>query len=120
LILIGKIVVTPRTGPVVPYIQNNAPGVKLVVTANYEESLGRVIKGEADAAALGFHVSISIARRLYPGRVTLPRSMFTELPLAVGVMKGRQTPFLTQLNAGLAAIRADGTWQRINDRWMER
>jgi hypothetical protein len=23
-----------------------------------------------------------------------------------------------RLNAGIAAIRADGTWQRINDRWM--
>jgi len=24
---------------------------------------------------------------------------------------------LTQLNAGISAIRADGTWQQINDRW---
>jgi len=70
-----------------------------------------------DAAALGFHVAISIASRLYPGQVTQPRTMFTELPFAVAVTKGRGAPFLTRLNAGIAAIRADGRWQKINDRW---
>jgi polar amino acid transport system substrate-binding protein len=44
--------------------------------------------------------------------------MFMELPFAVA--KGRQAPLLTRFNAGLAAIRADGTWQQINDRWMSR
>jgi ABC-type amino acid transport substrate-binding protein len=77
----------------------------------------RLIKGEANAAALSFHVGISIASRLYPELVTLPRKMFTALPFAVAVAKGQQQQFLTQLNAGIAAIRADGTWQQINDRW---
>ena len=115
--LSGKIVVTPRTGPLAAFIQRNAPDVKLAITTDYEESLGRLVKGEADAAALGFHVGISIAGRLYPGQVTQPRSMFTELPFAVAVAKGHGKQFLTRLNAGIAAIRADGTWQQINNRW---
>jgi polar amino acid transport system substrate-binding protein len=51
--LADKIVVTPRTGPLAAYIQKNAPEVKLVITKDYEESLSRLVKGEADAAALG-------------------------------------------------------------------
>jgi polar amino acid transport system substrate-binding protein len=115
--LAGKIVVTPRTGPLATFIQRNAPDVKLVITTDYEESLARLVKGEADAAALGYHVAINIAGRLYPGQVTQPRSMFTELPFAIAVAKGHGAQFLTQLNAGIAAIRADGTWQQINSRW---
>lgn len=115
--LAGKILVTPRTGPLAAYLQKNAPEIKLVITKDYEDSLSRLVKGEADAAALGFHVGVSIADRLYPGQVTLPRSMFTELPFAVAVAKGQRVQFLTQLNAGIAAIHADGTWQRINNQW---
>lgn len=82
-----------------------------------ELTASRLIKGEADAAALGFHVGISIASRLYREQVTLPQNMFTELPFAVAVAKGQRAQFLTQFNAGIAAIRADGTWQRINNQW---
>lgn len=115
--LAGKVVVTPRTGPLAAYIQKNAPELKLVITKDYEESLSHLVKGEADVAALGFHVGISIVSRLFPGQVTLPQTMFTELPFAVAVAKGQRAEFLTQLNAGIAAIRADGTWQRINNQW---
>ena len=115
--LTGKIVVTPRTGPLAAYIQKNAPDLKLVITKDYEESLNRLVEGGADVAALGFHVGISIAGRLYPGQVTLPQNMFTELPFAVAVAKGQRAQFLTQLNAGITSIRADGTWQRINNQW---
>ncbi len=44
-------------------------------------------------------------------------TIFAQQPLAVGVPKGRGGKFLARLDAGLAAIRADGTWQQINDRW---
>ncbi len=49
--LAGKTLVTPRTGPIAPFIQQTAPAVKLVVTTDYEDSLGRLVRGEADAAA---------------------------------------------------------------------
>jgi polar amino acid transport system substrate-binding protein len=115
-----KTVVTPRTGPLAAYIQRNAPELTLIIAKDYEESLSRLIEGRADVAALGFHVGISIAGRLYPGQVTLPQNMFTELPFAVAVAKGQRAQFLTQLNAGIASIRADKTWQRINNQWTEK
>jgi len=118
--LAGKTLVTPGTGPLAPFIQKTAPAVKLVVTTDYEDSLGRLIRGEADAAALGYHVGLRISERLYPGQITRSSHMFIELPLAVAVLKGKQADVLTRLNAGIAAIRANGTWQQLNDRWRGR
>lgn len=115
--LSGKTVVTPRTGPFAAYIRKTAPDVKLVTTADYAQSFARVISGEADAAALNLQVGASMVARSYSGKVTVPKEMFSELPLAVAVTKGQHVELLKRLDAGLAAIRADGTWQRINDHW---
>jgi polar amino acid transport system substrate-binding protein len=115
--LSDKIVVTPRTGPLAAIIQKTAPAVKLVLTADYEESLALLLSGEADAAALNFQVGTQLAAKLYPGQVTEPRTMFAEQPLAVGVLKGRNSDLLARLDAGLLTIKADGTWRQINDHW---
>jgi polar amino acid transport system substrate-binding protein len=39
------------------------------------------------------------------------------LPLAVAVRKGQSADVIARLDKGIAAIRADGTWQRIDQRW---
>lgn len=111
-------VVTPRTGPLAAFISKTAPDVRLVVAENYDESRARLVGGEADAAALN-PVGASLAARLYPGQVTEPREMFTELPFAVAVSKGKGAEFIRRLNVGLAAIRADGSWEQISNRWMK-
>lgn len=118
--LAGKTVVTPRTGPLAGYIEKNAPSVKVVRTASYEESLGLLVDGRADAAALNSHVGGRIADKLYPGKVNVARRMFLEVPLAVAVAKGTQGGTLGKLDAALAAMRADGTWEQINQRWVGR
>jgi len=115
--LANKVVVTPRTGPVAPFIQKTAPAIKLVVTTDYEESLGRLVRGEAAAAALSYHVGSRLADRLYPGQVLGSPHMFLELPFAVAVPKGKRVELLARLNAGIASIRADGTWHQINEHW---
>ena len=115
--LADKVVVTPRTGPVAPFIQKTAPAIKLVVTTDYEESLGRLVRGEAAAAALSYHVGSRIADGLYPGQVLSSPHMFLELPFAVAVPKGKRAELLARLNAGIASIRADGTWHQINEHW---
>jgi polar amino acid transport system substrate-binding protein len=61
-----------------------------------------------------------MAAHLYPGQVTFPTIMFDELALAIAVTKGQHAELLKKLDAGIAAIRADGTWQKINDRWVGR
>ncbi len=116
----GKLLVTPRTGPIAPFIQRTAPAVKLVVTNDYEDSLGRLVRGEADAAALGYHVGLRLSDRLYPGQIIGSPRMFMELPLAVAVPKGKRADVLARLNVGIAAIVADGTWQQINEHWLQK
>jgi len=118
--LSGKIVVTPRTGPLAAFIERTAPAVNLVVTKDYEESLTRLARGEADAAALNNHVGVHLAARLYPGQLVHSPKLLQELPLAVAVRKGKGANVVALLNSGISAIRADGTWQQINDRWMGR
>ena len=115
--LSGKIVVTPRTGPLAAVIQRTAPTVKLITTASYEDSLTRLVRGEADAAALNCQVGSHVIAQLYAGQVTVPRTRFAEQELGVAVPKGRETELLARLNDGLAAIRADSTWQHINNLW---
>jgi polar amino acid transport system substrate-binding protein len=78
----GKVVVTPRTGP-----------------------LAAIIKQ-------------IIAARLYPGRITIPKHMFQETQSTVAVPKGQHAEVIARLSRGLDAIRADGTWQKINACWM--
>lgn len=118
--LAGKVVVTPRTGPLVPFLQKEGAAVNLVLTRDYPDSLARVIDGRADAAALNFQVGTSMAASLHPGKLTLPSIMFTEVPDAVATRKGEGARVLALVNQGIAAIRADGTWQKINDRWLGR
>ncbi len=118
--LAGKIVVTPRTGPLVPFLQKNGQSLKLVLTKDYPEALARVVDGQADAAALNFQVGASMANELHPGKLTRPTIMFTEVPDAVAVRKGQNAKLLTMVNSGIAAIRGDGSWQKINDRWLGR
>jgi polar amino acid transport system substrate-binding protein len=113
----GKTVVTPPTGPLAAYIEKNAPQVKVLRSASYEESLAMLVEGKADAAALNSHVGGRIAAKLYPGKVNVASRMFLEVPLAVAVKKGTQAGMIQQLDKGLAAIRADGTWDTINRRW---
>jgi polar amino acid transport system substrate-binding protein len=118
--LAGKTVVTPTTGPLAAFIRKTAPDVRLIVTDDYESSLDRLVGGEADAAALNHQAGAMIANRVYTGRITMPGRMFLELPLAAAVIKGRNTELLGGLNSGLAAIRADGTWDRLNKSWLDR
>jgi ABC-type amino acid transport substrate-binding protein len=114
----GKTVVTPRTGPLAAFVERTAPTVNLVVTKDYEDSLTRLVRGEADAAALNNHVGAHMVARLYPGQVAHSPQLLQEFSLAVAVTKGRGAELVARLNGGVAAIRADGTWKEINDRWM--
>ncbi len=115
--LAGKTVVTPKTGPLAGFIGKTAPEVKLVVNADYDQSFAQLLSGEADAAALNFQVGRRLASTLHAGKVTLPEKLFLELPLALAVRKGQSADLIAKLDQGIAAIRADGTWQRIDQRW---
>lgn len=114
----GKVVVTPKTGPLAAFLAKNAPDATLIVTTDYEESLSRLISGEADAAALNMQVGTMLAAQRYPGRITPADRLFLELPLALATAKGKGD-LLKPLDDAIEQMRADGVWQAIVDRWSE-
>lgn len=115
--LAGKIVVTPSFGPFVSYIRKNYPGVHVVVSASYQESLDQVLAGRADAAALNVQEGASVVAQSYAGKIVVPLTPFLQETLALIVLKGRHADLVERINTGLAAIRADGTLQQIEAKW---
>jgi ABC-type amino acid transport substrate-binding protein len=115
--LSGKTVVSPKAGPLVSYLQNNAPAIRVVATTSYRDSLDRVVSGEADAAALNLQVGSNLVAQSYAGKITVPVKTFAQAPLAIAVTKGQHAELIRRLAAGLEAIRADGTLQRIEAKW---
>jgi ABC-type amino acid transport substrate-binding protein len=53
-------------------------------------------------------------------RYTAVRSSIACGTLGLAVTKGQHADLLKRMNDGLAAIRADGTLQRIEDKWNGR
>jgi ABC-type amino acid transport substrate-binding protein len=116
----GKVVVTPRRGPLFAQIAKSAPEVTLREARSYAESLALVLAGEADAAALNWHVGIRMARAKHPGKFALPNEPYIALPLALAVAKGTHADVLKRFDAELAAMKSDGTLKAIEERWLGR
>jgi len=114
----GKTVATPKKGPLAGYIQKKFPKVNvLTAVKDYPETLKVVLEGKADAAALNFQVATVLAKQLFPGKFSLPEKAFLETPVGVGVPKGKRGYLLTKLNEGVKAIIADGTYDKILEKW---
>jgi polar amino acid transport system substrate-binding protein len=113
----GKTVATPSFGPFVAYIHENFPSVTVVPTKSYPESLDLVVSGQAAAAALNMEEGTAVVAASYAGKITVPATMFLREPLGLAVLKGSHADLVRRLDAGLAAIRADGTLQRIEAGW---
>ena len=116
----GKIVVTPRAGPLFAQIAKAAPKVRLLESTSYEESLAFVLAGKADAAALNLQAGIRMARAKHPGKFTLPSEPYVAVPLAFAVAKGKNADLLQRFDAALAAMKSDGTLKAIEERWLGR
>lgn len=115
--LSGKTVVTPSFGPFVALIRQNSPTVKVVPTSSYNDSLDRIVAGQADAAALNIEEGAKVVAESYAGKITVPTTMFVQERLGLAVAKGQHADLVQRLNDGLNAIRADGTLQRIEATW---
>ena len=114
----GKTVATPLKGPLAGYIQEKFPKVKLLTEVkDYTETLQVVLDGKADAAALNTQSGAVLAKQLFAGKFLLPRKGFLEVPIGIGVVKGKQDYFLTQFNVGLKTVLADGTYDKLVEKW---
>lgn len=114
----GKTVVTPRKGPLWTNIETKHPTIRLLDGDSYEGSFAALLDGRADAAALNLHAGIAIAKRLHPGRLELPTTPYAELPIAFAIATNGPRPLVEAIDAALPEIRANGTFQRLHDRWL--
>jgi ABC-type amino acid transport substrate-binding protein len=116
----GKSVVTPRRGPLFAQIAKAAPEVKLVESTSYPESFEMVLAGKADAAALNLQAGIRMARAKHPGKFTLPSEPYISVPLAFAVAKGKNADLLMRFELQLAAMKSDGAFKAIEEKWLGR
>jgi ABC-type amino acid transport substrate-binding protein len=104
--LAGKVVTTPSAGPLVEIIRRSSPGVRLLPSANYEQSFEQLIDGRADIAALNLHVGKAMIAQRYGGLVSAPSSTFVDMPMAVAAPKNKQRWLIDRLNLALRRIRS--------------
>ena len=113
----GKTIATPTFDPFVAYIHAMYPSVHVLPTKSYEESLDLVLAGKADEAALNSEKGASIVAASYAGKISVPLRPFLVERLVLAVLKGQHPKLVAKVNAGIAAIQADGTFAQIEAKW---
>jgi len=113
----GQSILTPKTGPLGNALRRMAPNIALIETQDYDETLKRLMSGEARAAALNLQVGRQLVSAHYAGQITLPEHYFWEVSLSVAILKtaSAQQENLARLNTGIRAILADGSWKSLTD-----
>ena len=99
----GRLVTTPRRGPLAALITANYPGVRLLLTGSYEEALRRVVDGEAAAAVLNFHVGAYWSRTLALPIVIPPRP-FMDVDMAIATRFDLAGQFFPTINAAIMRV----------------
>jgi polar amino acid transport system substrate-binding protein len=109
----GGVVCTPFKGPLAAHIRERYPQVMVRDAKDYSAALDMVVRGEADAAALNFHVAARLAQELHPGRFAMPTRVFLETPLAVAFLKGQKPRFLARVSAGIRQVKKEAIYRQI-------
>jgi len=78
-----KSVITPTVGPLVAQIEALFPDINLKTTENYDTALQAVINGEAQAAALNWHVGRMMCKEKHPSLFHDPIAPFNIIPLSM-------------------------------------
>ncbi|MDQ8033596.1 glutamine ABC transporter substrate-binding protein [Bordetella genomosp. 1] len=131
----GLVVLTKQDGPIktlkdldgrkvsvqvgtksVNYLREHYPEVKRVEVEKNQEMFNLVQIGRSDAAVTGKPAAKLFAQST-KGLTVLPEQITTE---EYGIAVAKSKPELTrELNQALAKLRADGTYDRIVNKWFE-
>lgn len=93
-----KTVVTPRVGPLVAQISALYPEINIILTEDYDSALKDTISGEADAAALNWHVGKMLIAQKYVGQFHIPDAPFNTMPLYMASKLKNSDEFIGRLN----------------------
>ena len=96
-------------------IKKLAPQAKLIELETYAEGLTALKAGQGDALTTDNAILLGLISENPDFR--LAGENFTEEPYGIAVNKN-QADFKNQLNQALATMKADGTYQKIYDKWF--
>lgn len=131
----GLVVLTKKDGPIktlkdldgkkvavqvgtksVKYLQEHFPKIQRVEVEKNEEMFNLVGIGRSDAAVTG-KPAAKLYAQAHPELTVLDEQITTE---EYGIATSKNEPELTkELNAALDRIKANGTYQKIVDKWFE-
>ncbi|CAD5899232.1 MULTISPECIES: transporter substrate-binding domain-containing protein [Carnobacterium] len=96
-------------------IRKKAPEAKILELENYAEAFTALKSGQGDAMTTDNSILLGIAEE--NPDYTLAGDIFTDEPYGIAINKG-QEPFLNRVNEALATLKANGTYDKIYDKWF--
>ena len=114
----GARLATPRKGPLIAQLRRDYPYAVILDVNSYSEALGAVVNGDADCAALNFHMGCYLANRDYSGQFELPDSSFLESPLGFAFAKGLHSEIRVKFNQAVEEMKSSGIVEAIERRWL--
>lgn len=91
-------VITPATGPLVGVVARLYPDLEIATCRDYGDALLAVVRGEADAAALNWHVGRMRAETEHPRSFAMPDDPFMTIPLAIVTTPGEGAERLRRID----------------------
>lgn len=95
----GLRAVTPAAGPLAAFITGHFPQLSLTACRDYQAALAQVAAGEADAAALNFHVGCGLITG--DDRFIKPAGVFVKVDLALAARAGDPLGLIDRLDPHL-------------------
>ncbi|MFS2222324.1 transporter substrate-binding domain-containing protein [Pantoea sp. B65] len=113
--LAGKRVAVQVGTKSVSLLSSQYPTARLIEVEKNEEMFNSLSSGRADAVVTGKPAALLYAKTRGTSKVLA--EPLTREDYGIAVSK-RQPELRAALNQALQAIRADGTWQRVNQKWF--
>jgi ABC-type amino acid transport substrate-binding protein len=114
----GSKIATPGTGPLAATLRSKYSKFEIIETASYDASLKAVASGQADVAALNFHIGSYLVQLGYQNEILLPAEPYEELDVALAVTEGDPKNILEKFNSALDAINSNGRIAAIEQSWL--
>lgn len=112
----GK-VISVQIGTTGQFEAEKIPGIKRVDKyQTMPEAFVALKQGRADASVVDELVALE-EMRLNPGGIEVVDKPFTVENYGIGIKKGR-TDLLRRVNAGIAELKANGTYDRLHKKWF--
>lgn len=111
--------VAAQQGDIAVDLLRQVPEVDLKLTINQGESLKLLLSGEVDAAVGNHLTGLYLLQQLGQARaVKVVGEPLAPANYALAVREGKNGALLREFNQGLAAIRKNGTYDRIYQKWF--